>query len=309
MNKKLTSALIALLITLPYTAHANSAEAVSQVPSLAILDTALDTSLPIFEGKIAQEVCILDWNSCPNGKNFQEGPGSAVIPLSIMATSSFNHGTQMASVAIQSNPNMKIVFVRIIGHTVNGSRQISGPSTVVNALNWVAANKEKYNIVAVSMSQGHHNLLNVKKYCPINAKVQSSTVKLLSMGVPFFTAAGNSRDYNRIDWPSCTPEAISIGATDQIGEIASYSNSDLELLDFFALGIGRAYLPGGAIGNIAGTSAATQVAAAQWVMVKQLKPSLSYSEQYDLFVSKSINTSGRQGTFKKLIDLGGMLNG
>ena len=302
-------AVVFLLSIFPTTSIAavKTQDAIVQ-PTLAILDTALDTSLPIFNDKIAYEVCILEWNSCPNGKNFMEGTGSAVLPLSIMSTRDFNHGTQMASIAVAANPNMKIVFIRIIGNTPSGGRQLTGPRSVENALKWVTDNQIRYNIQAVAMSQGHHNLLPKSEYCPMSSKVQDNLKTLLAMNVPFFTATGNIRDYKQIDWPACLPEAIAIAATDQQNEIAMYSNVDPNLTDFFALGNTTAFVPGGAKVNAAGTSASAQIAAAQWIQIKSSKPSLSYQQQYDLMKGTSISTRGRQGTFKALINLQGALS-
>ena len=309
MNKKIIMAVVFLLSIVPTTSIAavKTQDAVVQ-PSLAIIDTALDTSLPIFAGKVAYEVCILEWKTCPNSESFMEGPGSASMPLSFMATRDFNHGTQMTSIAVSANPNMKIVFIRIIGNTSTGSRQLAGPRSVENALKWIIDNQSKYNIQAVAMSQGHHNLLPKANYCPLSAKIQNQLTTLLSLNVPFFTATGNVRDYKQIDWPACLPEAVAVAATDQQNEIAMYSNVDPNLTDFFALGNTTAFVPGGAKVNAAGTSASAQIAAAQWIQIKTSKPGLSYQQQYDLMKNTSISTKGRQGTFKALIDLQGALN-
>ena len=69
MNKKIITALIALTLIVPATTHAVDAP---KTATLAIIDTAIDTSLPLFSGKIVHEVCILEWNSCPNGTSFME---------------------------------------------------------------------------------------------------------------------------------------------------------------------------------------------------------------------------------------------
>ena len=68
MNKKITAALIALTLLSPTAANAALKSATIQTPTIAILDTALDTSVPEFQGRIAYEVCILEWASCPNGQ-------------------------------------------------------------------------------------------------------------------------------------------------------------------------------------------------------------------------------------------------
>jgi hypothetical protein len=307
MNKKLITGLLTLTMALPAAAHA--AQLPTQPASIAILDTAIDDTLPIFQGKIADEVCMVDWTSCPNGKNFMEGPGAATMPANLINLNGFDHGTQMASILVANNPNIKIVFIKIIGNTATGQRQIAFESAVYNALNWVAANKDKFNIQAVTMAQGHHNLLTGVNYCPSTPKTQAAVKNLVSLGVPTFFPAGNGRDYQRLDWPACIPESVSVGAVDQIGEISSYSNNDPVLLDFFALGSMPAVSPGNIVKNVAGTSAAIQVAAAQWVLVKQSKPSISYSDELALLSSSAVSTIGRQGTFKKLINLQGALSG
>jgi hypothetical protein len=251
MNKKIITAILALIITLP--ASANSVEPTKPY-TLAVLDTALDTSLPIFSGKIVHEVCILDWNSCPNGKSFMEGPGAASLPLNIISSNGFDHGTQMVSAALQTNPNINIVFVRIIGNTPSGSRQISNESTFVNAMNWVLANKSKFNITAVSMSQGHHNLGSGANYCPSTPLTENIVNALVKEQVAVFFPAGNYRDKVRVSWPSCIKSSMSISAT-AIGDgPAIYTNYDKNITDFFAKGSMQVHSPGGKKYNSAGTS-------------------------------------------------------
>jgi len=65
-----------LTLALPSVSHANVRNETTSVPSLAILDTGLDTSIPSIKEKLIYEVCILEWTTCPNGQSFMEGPGS-----------------------------------------------------------------------------------------------------------------------------------------------------------------------------------------------------------------------------------------
>ena len=109
--KKLITALVAItLISLSLPAQASRSglkNTTTAAPTLAILDTALDTSIPSIKSRLIGEVCILDWNTCPNGTKFMEGPGASnTVPSSCIATRDFSHGTQMASVAITNNPNL-----------------------------------------------------------------------------------------------------------------------------------------------------------------------------------------------------------
>lgn len=307
MNKKLLSALIAVLFITPIATNASAVE--QTAPSLVIIDTALDSTLPVFQDKIAYEVCMIDWPSCSNGQTFNEGPGAASLPANLYSKNGFDHGTQMASIAVAANPNMKIVFIRIIGNTPDGRRQITSEKTIYNALNWVIANKTKFNIQAVAMAQGRHDYRTYVNYC-FNTPITKNSIKtLISLGVPTFLAAGNNRDLLRIDWPSCIEESIAIGATDQYDEVASYSNYDKNLIDFYALGITSAWKPGGTISNVAGTSASTQIAAAQWIAIKQAKPNLSYQEIYDLISRTSKTTNSAKVFGGKLINIQGAING
>jgi hypothetical protein len=301
MNKKLITALLSLSLIVPLTVHTASAS--STAPTIAILDTALDSSLPAFQGKVIQEVCILQFGLCPNGQSFMEGPGAAAMSASAITMNGFDHGTQMASVFLRTNPNANIVFVRIIGDR-SGVRQPAGEPTVFNALNWVKNNASKYNIQAVSMSQGHHNIGPAgTDYCPKTPVTEQAVKDLMSMQIPVFFPSGNGRDYNRIDWPACIEASISVGHVDQQNEISTASNNDATRLDFFALGFFTTAGPGNVLKNISGSSSATQVMAANWLAYKSAKPSATYQETLNAFKQTASSTVGRQGTFTKLANL------
>jgi hypothetical protein len=307
MNKKIVMGLVALMLAIPATSHANIKNKTVSVPTLAILDTALDTSIPSIKEKLVYEVCILEWTTCPNGKSFMEGPGSSHLPIESITKNGFDHGTQMASAAINANPNMNIVFVRIIGQNINNDRQITTEATVYNALNWVLANKDKFNIQAVSMSQGNSDLVQSANYCPSTPITQQSIKNLLDLGIPTFVPVGNSRNYKMINWPSCLPESFAIGAGSRSG-IELYSNYDPALLDFFSNGNVKVIAPGNVVKNAAGTSISAQIAAAQWLSLKQSKPNLSIAQLSDLISKTARSIKGRQGN-GKLFDLNGAING
>jgi hypothetical protein len=302
MNKKLITAISILSLTLSTTFIAVEAKA-NQVPStIAILDTALDTSLPIFKDKIAYEVCVLELASCPNGQNFMEGPGSTVLPFDIISKNGFDHGTQMASVAVATNPNIKIVFVRIIGNNPSGSRQATGETGVSLALKWVLDNKSRFNIQSVAMSQANHAILTtLTDYCPATPMLRGVISSLVSSGTPVFFAAGNMRDLSRLSWPACINDSISIGMADQYEQIDNFSNFDKDRLDFYALGNMKVAVPGGSVKNAAGSSISTQVAAATWAGIKSSNPSLTYQQVLDMLNNGSKPIRGARGQYGKLI--------
>jgi hypothetical protein len=299
MKNKLITAVLTLSLLSPVAiSQASGADA----PVLAILDTAIDTSIPALQGKVVGEVCILEWALCPNGTNFQEGAGAASMSPDLITKNGFDHGTLMASTAVQHNPNIKILFIKIIGNTSTGLRKPTGESTISAALFWVKENAAKYNVKAVSLSQGSSGLLGKSgtDYCPTFPRTISAVQSLNAMSIPVFSAVGNARDYARIDWPSCVPDVVSVGAVDQIGEITSYSNNDSALLDFFALGNMPAVGPGNITKNIAGTSSATQVAAATYLSLSS-STGKSGIDLINIMKANATNTVGRQGSFKKRI--------
>ena len=310
MNKKITGLLLALTLLIPATANAaNLSNKTVGTPVIAILDTALDTSLPIFKDRILYEACVTQWSSCPNGLAEMEGQNSSVIKPEWISKNGFNHGTEMASLAVATNPDVKIVFVRIIGANSKGLRQATGEATVYNALDWVIRNKDKFNIQAVSMSQGQTIASNLSDYCPKTPITEAKIKTLADAGVPVFFPTGNARNYSKIDWPACIPQSVAIGATMPTGSIAIYTNHDPLLTDFFAQGTTRATTVGGSIVNVAGTSASTVIAATQWATIKTAKPSLSYSQIYELISKTATITSNSQIKNGKLINLQGALNG
>ena len=303
MNKKLITAITAVAIMLSTTFITVEAKAETQAPTVAVLDTALDTSLPIFKDKIAYEVCVLEWASCPNGQKFMEGPGSSVLPLNIISANGFDHGTQMASVAVNTNPNIKIVFVRVIGNTPSGARQTTSDAGISLALKWVLDNRAKYNIQSVAMSQANHSIITTQTdYCPATAPVRGVISSMLIANLPVFFAAGNARDYSRLSWPACINESISVGMADQYDEIDNMSNFDKDRLDFYATGNMPVTSPGGTIKNGAGSSISAQVAGATWAGLKFKNPNLTYQQTLDILNNTSKLIKGAKGQTGKLID-------
>lgn len=250
---------------------------------LVIADTGFDTALPLLQDRIIHEACILDWYSCPNGTNFQEGPGTASLPLRISQIGGFGHGTQMASIAALTDTKVKFILIRIIAYTSNGTRLPAQDSNIVRLLDWVLANKDKFNIGAVAMAQGHHSLLTVKDYCPKTPAVEKRILDLKRADIPFVLPTGNNADKTRIDWPACIPSALAIGASNDKDEIAKFSNIDRNLTDFYTSGYFDSLLPGGRASKASGTSVSTLIAATRWVAQSNQDPAATYSRTYQYF--------------------------
>lgn len=240
-------------------------------PTIAIIDTGVDSKATQLQGKILYEVCIMETPRCPNGTTFQEGSGAATISPDSVYLNGLDHGTIMASIATQTNTDMQVIFIRIVPMTSTGKQGIYTETSVRLALDWVVKNKTKFNIVATSASIGHHNFKTLSNYCPVNINTRNAIITAQNNNIATFFAAGNGYDLTRVDYPSCIPEAISVGATEKTNRIALYSNGGSDL-DFYSLGD---YMV--ANKRAVGSSASTVALASYWV--KNYKG--SYTQTYD----------------------------
>ena len=171
--------------------------------------------------------------------------------------------------------------------------------------------KDKFNIKAVSMSMGDSTRASGQNYCPSTPTTQQSIKNLLSVDIPTFFPTGNGRDYSRVDWPSCIPESFAIGSGSKNG-IDLISNSDQSLTDFYSVGNARVTVPGNIVKNAAGTSVSAQIAAAQWLTLKQTYPQYTVKQISDLIHKTSVKINrGKKfpNSFGNLFDLSKAISG
>lgn len=259
---------LALLAASVVPAHAETSQ------SIVIIDNGANTAL--FGDKVAYEVCLLVGYVCPNGKSTMEGTGAAVLPKT--TNKDFNHGTWMASLVLRFNPTVKIIPIRIVGMTGLGNPALYSLEDVQNALNWVVANQAKFNIAAVSISQG-----KVFAGCKVPAGMAKSIATLKNLNVPVMASVGNDGNRTATFSPACLTDTVSVGATDNPWPgmqpieydkaaspyIARYSNGATGQTDFFVNGRWNATSIDGSTKFIVGTSGATAVFAAWWVLNKK----------------------------------------
>lgn len=251
-------------------------------PAMVIMDTALDTSISEIKNNLIHEVCILEWNSCPNGRDFMEGPGASTLRTNFLRLSGFNHGTQMTSIAIRTYSDVRIIFLRIIANSYSGARLTTSDRTVYQSLEWVYNNREKFNIVSIGLSQSHHRLLSYSQYCPISSRTNEIVRKLFNAGIALFVASGNDNDKSRVSWPGCIPEAMAVSAVTN-NSISRYSNFDKNLSDYAAIGELRVFDAGGVLTNASGTSVSAQVMAALWTQVRTEFPEFTFQDTIKFF--------------------------
>ena len=218
-----------------------SASAVGE-KTLVIIDSGINTDLAWAKSAVVDEACFVEFNRCPNGLSQMTGAGSAKVTPAMTTASSFSHGTQMASVAVAIDPNVKIVFIRVAGMTAKGVPNPYTTKAVSWALDYVEANKARLNVGAVSISMGR---AYSDASCPIEPNLQTQISKLIASDVAVVISAGNGGNATKIDYPACIPQAIAVGATEDrysmrgvsgwIYPIMSMSNNGADL-DLYTYG-------------------------------------------------------------------------
>jgi hypothetical protein len=186
----------------------------AEAKTLVIIDSGINTNLDWAKAAIVEEACFIEYGKCPNGQASMVGPGAAHIDPALVKDKALSHGTQMASVAVATNPNVKIVVVRIVGMSAKGFANSYTTRGLATAMDWVVANAARLNVGAVSISLGR---AYAEASCPIAAepRLQSQIVGLASMNVATVVAAGNNSNKLKVNYPACIPEAIAVGATDR----------------------------------------------------------------------------------------------
>jgi len=186
---------------------------------LAIIDTAIDSSrMP----NVIHEVCFTYNDTCNNKAGYDEGKGSAKI--NDWKIKGALHGFSMAQIAVQADPNVKIVFIRISDEKVYDTFSMirNDGGSIARAIDWVSNNAAKFNIKAVSISQSRSNF--PVGTCPSDSLFESSVSKLKLQNVPTFVATGNDSKKNHIGFPACVSGVISVAGTDANKNVVKSSN-------------------------------------------------------------------------------------
>ena len=178
--------------------------------TLVIIDSGINTDLAWAKSAVIDEACFVEFNRCPNGFSQMTGAGASKITPAMTTAGSFSHGTEMASVAVAVDPNVKIVSIRIAGMTAKGVPNPYTAKAISWALDYVEANKARLNVGAVSISLGNSYK---STECPIVGNLQTQITNLMNSGIPVVIAVGNGGS-TKIDYPACIPQAIAVGATE-----------------------------------------------------------------------------------------------
>lgn len=213
MIKKIAALFAAMLLVVGVTpAQAEVKE------SIAIIDANFEASL--ISGDVI-EVCVVDAALCARDDK----------PANTRQYQSYNHGTIMADVVRQNNPNATIILVR----AANIKTSVVNGIGFAAALDWIQENKSKHNITKVSFSYNAGNGSRCLPSTPgvdvlkAHQNILGDIANLKSMGTTVYAASGNYSSGDRIDYPACITDVVAVGSTVYKG---SQAQSDVVVSGF-----------------------------------------------------------------------------
>jgi subtilisin family serine protease len=159
--------------------------------SVAILDTGLDYKRAAFGSCTAPNTPA---ETCRVAYVQDFAPADNVLDDSTL------HGTNVAGIVAAVAPGTKIIGLDVFdGDGAYGS-------DIIGAINWVIANRTKYNIASMNMSFGSYGFVDC-----IGGGLPVAITAAKEAGVLSAAAAGNMGSIY-LDYPACSPSAVSVGA-------------------------------------------------------------------------------------------------
>ncbi len=310
--------------------------------AVAILDTGVDRDHTWFTNggnKVVSEACystaIKDFSvsACPDGVETSTEFGSGV-PCSA-SIASCDHGTHVAGIATGNDGNgpgfgvargADLVAIQVFSEFTNESGCGAGnapcsrsfKSDQIQAMERVLELTQTMDIAAINMSLGGSGYSNQDSCDAANPSIKAVIDNLRLAGVATVIAAGNDGFRNGMSQPGCISTAVSVGATNNVDVIASFSNIH-PATSFLAPGVGiTSSVPTGT-GAKSGTSMAAPHVAGAWAVLKQQSPFASVEEVLSALTSTGtpvddLRTSGtvldlpRINIDQALSSLGGLQN-
>ncbi|NEO44346.1 MAG: S8 family serine peptidase [Moorea sp. SIO4A3] len=236
--------------------------------STVILDTGIDLDHPFFgpdsnNDGVADRI-VHDHDFIDNDSEAEDVNGHGSHVSSILASEDATF-TGMA-------PGANIIHFKVLGD--NGS---GGFGAIEQALQWVIANAETYNIASVNMSLSYRGNYNTPQ---ARYGIDDELGALAAKGVIVVSASGNSFNAygtQGVAYPAADPNSLAVGSVgDGSGgtiadQISGFSQRDANLTDIFAPGaVITAADVGGGTTDKSGTSMATPHVAGMAVLAQQL---------------------------------------
>ena len=239
-----------------------------QGESIAVLDTGIDYNHPLLGGGFGPGFKVVaGYDFVLNDGNPLDPDGHGTGVGGVIAADEFKLGRgYYEGVA----PDANLIALRIDDSVDN-----PGPAIINEALHWVLRHQQRYNIVAVNISEGDNNIYTQKTSGPESTLLS----ELNAAGVFVAVSAGNDSNSSGVEYPAADPDVAAVGAADG-DQVASFSDAG-DPLDLLAPGVN---VPTTYTDNItgnpvtldaSGTSFASPFAAGAAALVHQADPSLT----------------------------------
>ncbi|WP_420644206.1 S8 family serine peptidase [Candidatus Leptofilum sp.] len=282
--------------------------------TVAVLDTGVDTAHAAFTtggSRIVSEACYSTTNEgygattvCPGGVEESTAAGSGIDCTAEVgssnskAQSDCSHGTHVASIAAGDNggsvvgvaPDANIIAIQVFS-LFNNTTYCAGYSNCmltftsdqILGLERVYALRDTYDIASVNMSLGGGQYFAA---CDSDGR-KAAIDNLRAAGIATVIATGNNGYRDSMSAPGCISSAISVGATDNADNVASFSNI-APFVDLLAPGVNiYAAVPNG-LSTKSGTSMATPHVTGAWALLKQAMPGASVDDALAAFQAGAV---------------------
>jgi subtilisin family serine protease len=300
--------------------------------TIAVLDTGVDKSHPYFSAgahnKVVSEACYSSnidasypydsWTSlCPGGAEESTATGSGANCAATVSTYC-QHGTHVAGIAAGNDgvgPNFgtardaDLISIQVFSaQCYGGSNCAVGAflSDELKGLERVYALAGSYRIAAVNVSLGYDGYsYSDRSYCDQNnPSLKAAIDNLRSIDIATVGAGGDGYASNYLYAPACVSSAISVGATNDDDQVASFSPVG-PLVDLMAPGVSiTSAVPGGGTATLDGTSMSAPFVAGAWAILRQEYPSATVSDLLAILRGTAVPVSGYGYSDMRRINVG-----
>ncbi|MWC27477.1 S8 family peptidase [Paenibacillus sp. MMS18-CY102] len=237
---------------------------------VAVLDTGVQANHPDLKGRLVKGTNIVNDGNAPDDDVGHGTHVSGIIAASV------NNGEGVAGLTWYN----KIMPVKVLDSSGAGSTY-----SVAQGVIWATDHGAK----VINMSLGNY----------AQADFLHDAVKYAFDHDVVIVAASGNDNSERPGYPAAYPEVLAVGATDQKGARASFSNYG-EYIDVAAPGDGIASTyPGNQYAALSGTSMASPHVAALAALICSVNPELKNTEVMDIMrqTAKDLGTKGKDKYF------------
>ena len=271
--------------------------------AVAIIDSGIDSNHLFLSNRVVGEVCFSQAGSCPGGAQALQGRGAGRSCHGECA-----HGRQVADIEPGENsrmmgtaPGVNIIAVQVF--SVIEADVGAYDSNILQGLEWVYLNSDKFKIAAINMSLGGGKFTI---QCDHFRHYKQIIDLLVNTNISVVVASGNSAETNVISMPACISSSISVGSLEKTGEVPNFPDSYQDLSVMAPGGDINSAISGGQFQPLFGTSmAAARVAGAFTSMAADFTQA-DYKDIYQAMLLSGTFRDPRNGLTLPSLDMNDM---